>query len=154
MRLRPDLGGPAQPQQWRTLARRARNPQLDDSLPGDGAIEGPFIFRKAGFYYLFTSFDYCCRGPQSSYKMMVGRAASVTGPYLDRAGTPLAQGGGTLVLAGDRNWYGVDHNAVCTFDGTDYLVFHGYDAADKGHSKLRIEKLRWDADGWPQVAGK
>lgn len=128
--------------------------ELDDSLPGDGAIEGPFIFCKAGFYYLFTSFDYCCRGPQSTYKMMVGRAASVTGPYLDRAGTPLAQGGGTLVLAGDRSWYGVGHNAVCTFDGTDYLVFHGYDAADKGHSKLRIEKLRWDADGWPQVAGQ
>ncbi|WP_345059844.1 arabinan endo-1,5-alpha-L-arabinosidase [Hymenobacter glaciei] len=152
VQLRPDLTGPAQPEQWRTLARRPRNPQLNDSLPGDGAIEAPFLFRKGGYYYLFTSFDYCCRGPQSTYKMVVGRAKALTGPYLDKAGLPLEQGGSSLVLQGDKNWYGVGHNAVATFDGTDYLVFHAYDAADKGRSKLRIEPLRWDAAGWPMVA--
>ncbi|RZK92648.1 MAG: arabinan endo-1,5-alpha-L-arabinosidase, partial [Hymenobacter sp.] len=122
-----------------------------DSLPGDGAIEGPFIFRHGEFYYLFVSFDYCCRGPQSTYKMMVGRARAVTGPYLDQAGTPLEQGGGTLVLQGDANWYGVGHNAVATFDKVDYLIFHGYDAHDQGRPKLRIEPLTWSAAGWPQV---
>ena len=151
VQLRSDLTGPAQPEQWRTLARRPRNPQLNDSLPGDGAIEAPFLFRKGGYYYLFTSFDYCCRGPQSTYKMVVGRSKSLTGPYLDKAGRPLEQGGGSLVLEGDKNWYGVGHNAVATFDGTDYLVFHAYDAADKGRSKLRIEPLGWDAAGWPVV---
>ena len=152
VKLRPDLTAPAQPEQWRTVARRPRDPKLNDSLPGDGAIEGPFIFKKNGFYYLFTSFDYCCRGPQSTYKMVVGRAKEISGPYLDRAGLPLEQGGGTLVLAGDKNWFGVGHNAVCTFDNADYLVFHGYDAADRGRPKLRIEPLAWDQDGWPAVA--
>ena len=151
VQLRPDLTGPAQPEQWRTLARRPRNPQLTDSLPGDGAIEAPFLFRKGEYYYLFTSFDYCCRGPQSTYKMVVGRSKALTGPYLDKAGLPLEQGGGSLVLEGDKNWYGVGHNAVATFDGTDYLVFHAYDAADKGRSKLRIEPLAWDTAGWPVV---
>lgn len=151
VKLRPDLRAPAQPEQWRTLARRPRDPRLNDSLPGNGAIEAPFIFRKGEYYYLFTSFDFCCRGPQSTYKIMVGRAKAVTGPYLDRAGVALDQGGGTQVLAGDKNWFGLGHNAVCTFDQVDYLVFHGYDAADKGHSKLRIEPLGWDAAGWPVV---
>ena len=151
VKLRPDLKAPAQPEQWRTLARRSRDPRLNDSLPGNGAIEAPFIFRKGEYYYLFTSFDFCCRGPQSTYKIMVGRAKAVTGPYLDRAGVALDQGGGTQVLAGDKNWFGLGHNAVCTFDQVDYLVFHGYDAADKGHSKLRIEPLGWDAAGWPVV---
>ena len=151
VKLRPDLRAPAQPEQWRTLARRPRDPRLNDSLPGDGAIEAPFIFRKGEYYYLFTSFDFCCRGPQSTYKIMVGRAKAVTGPYLDRAGVALDQGGGTQVLAGDKNWFGLGHNAVCTFDQVDYLVFHGYDAADKGHSKLRIEPLGWDTAGWPVV---
>jgi arabinan endo-1,5-alpha-L-arabinosidase len=152
VQLRPDLTGPAEPAQWRTLARRPRTAALTDSLPGDGAIEGPFIFRRDGYYYLFVSFDYCCRGPQSTYKMMVGRAKAVTGPYLDQAGTPMEQGGGTLVLQGDANWFGVGHNAVATFDKVDYLVFHGYDGHDKGRPKLRIEPLAWSADGWPHVA--
>lgn len=151
VQLRPDLTAPAQPEQWRTLARRSRDPKLNDSLPGDGAIEAPFIFKKGTYYYLFTSFDYCCRGPQSTYKMVVGRSKSITGPYIDKANTSLEQGGGTLVLAGNSQWFGVGHNSVYTFDGTDYLVFHGYDAADKGRSKLRIEKMSWDAEGWPVV---
>jgi arabinan endo-1,5-alpha-L-arabinosidase len=151
VQLRPDLTAPAQPEHWRTVAARPRDPKLTDSLPGDAAIEAPFIFKKNGYYYLFTSFDYCCRGPQSTYKMMVGRSKSVTGPYVDKAGTGLEQGGGTLVLEGDKNWFGVGHNSVYTFDKTDYLVFHGYDAADRGRSKLRIEKLGWDSDGWPVV---
>ena len=154
VQLRPDLGGPAEPAQWRTLARRPRNQALADSLPGDGAIEGPFIFRRGEYYYLFASFDYCCRGPQSTYKMVVGRARALTGPYLDQAGTPMEQGGGTLVLQGDANWYGVGHNAVATFDKIDYLIFHGYDAHDKGRSKLRIEPLAWSPSGWPTVAAK
>ncbi|MDB5234595.1 MAG: transporter substrate-binding protein [Hymenobacter sp.] len=154
VKLRPDLTAPAQPEQWRTIAHRPRDPKLNDSLPGDGAIEGPFIFKKGGFYYLFTSFDYCCRGPQSTYKMMVGRATNITGPYLDRAGLALDQGGGTLLLAGDSKWFGVGHNAVATFDNVDYLIFHGYDAAERGRPKLRIEKLGWDKDGWPVVAAQ
>ena len=154
VKLRPDLTAPAQPEQWRTVARRPRDPKLNDSLPGDGAIEAPFIFKKDGFYYLFTSFDYCCRGPQSTYKMVVGRAKDLTGPYLDRAGLPLEQGGGTLVLAGDSKWFGVGHNSVYTFDKTDYLVFHGYDVSDRGRPKLRIEKLAWDKEGWPAVAAQ
>jgi arabinan endo-1,5-alpha-L-arabinosidase len=152
VQLRPDLTAPAEPAQWRTLARRPRTATLPDSLPGDGAIEGPFIVRHGGYYYLFTSFDYCCRGEQSTYKMMVGRAKTLTGPYLDQTGTPLEQGGGTLLLQGNADWHGVGHNAVATFDGTDYLIFHGYDAHDHGRPKLRIEPLAWTADGWPTVA--
>ena len=30
---------------------------------------------------------------------------------------------GSIVLEGDKNWNGVGHNAVVSFDGTDYLVF-------------------------------
>src|SRR5690606_10256479 len=67
-------------------------------------------------------------------------------------GVSMAGGGGNLLLQGDRDWYGVGHNAVYDFDGTTYLVFHGYDASDNGRSKLRIGKLVWN-NGWPEVAG-
>lgn len=67
----------------RTIAsRRSSNPSIK---AGSNAIEAPFIFRHAGYYYLFVSFDYCCRGAKSDYKVAVGRSKSVTGPYLDQS---------------------------------------------------------------------
>lgn len=151
VKLAADRLSIASPQEWFTVAARTRDALLPDSMPGNGAIEAPFIFRKNGYYYLFTSFDHCCRGEKSTYKIMVGRSAKATGPYTDQAGVPLAKGGGTLVLAGDTRWHGVGHNAVCTFDGTDYLVFHAYDATDAGRSRLRMEKIRWNEAGWPVI---
>jgi arabinan endo-1,5-alpha-L-arabinosidase len=135
------------PDQLPTIARRGG---ADTANP----IEAPFIFRRKDYYYLFASIDYCCKGVNSTYKMVVGRAKEVQGPYLDRQGVPMAEGGGTLLLEGNKDWYGVGHNSVYSFGQKDYLIFHGYDAADNGRSKLRMETLSWDKAGWPQVNAK
>lgn len=151
VQLNDDFSTIAQPEHWYTLASRPREFGMSDSSAGNAAIEAPFIFKKAGFYYLFVSFDYCCRGENSTYKIMVGRSENITGPYLDKEGRKMTAGGGSLVLEGDIHWHGVGHNAVYTIGNEDYLIFHGYDAADKGKSKLRQEKLTWE-NGWPEVA--
>lgn len=117
---------------------------------GGNAIEAPFIFKHDQYFYLFASIDYCCKGPKSTYKMIIGRSKKLQGPYLDKEGIAMNKGGGSILLAGDKEWYGVGHNGVSTFDGVDYIIFHGYDAADRGISKLRIERLDWD-DGWPVI---
>jgi len=143
-----------------TIASRKKslkdpNPPAIDNNPvdaGGNAIEAPFIFKKGKYYYLFASIDYCCKGVNSTYKMIVGRSETIPGPYLDKEGRNMATGGGTILLQGDKNWHGVGHNAAYTFNGTDYLIFHGYDAADEGKSKLIIKKLAWDNNGWPVVA--
>lgn len=162
-KLKPDLLTlDADPATLPTIATRKTNPTgpnppAPEGNPvdaGGNAIEAPFIFQHAGYYYLFASIDYCCRGPKSNYKMIVGRAQAVTGPYIDRAGVRMDHGGGTLLLAGDAHWYGLGHCGVYDFDGTDYIVFHAYDAADQGKPKLRLEKLQWDAEGWPVVAAE
>lgn len=150
VKLSNDLTSVAQPEEWYTVAARERNFLLPDSVAGDAAIEAPFIFKRDNYYYLFVSFDYCCRGEKSTYKMMVGRSEKIQGPYIDFDGVAMNLGGGLVVLEGDKNWHGVGHNAVASFNGTDYLVFHGYDAKDNGKSKLRIEKLGWK-NGWPFV---
>jgi arabinan endo-1,5-alpha-L-arabinosidase len=162
VRLRPDRLSLAEDiDHLPTIASRIRepgasNPPSPEGNPvaaGGNAIEAPFLFKHGGDYFLFASIDYCCRGAQSNYKMIVGRGPDARGPFKDRAGVDLAHGGGTLLLAGDSHWYGVGHNAVCTFDGADYLIFHGYDASDpKGRSKLRIERITWDDGGWPTVS--
>lgn len=152
VKLNQDLKSIAEnPQEWHTIARRPRTFELDERDPGDGAVEAPFIFEKGDYYYLFASFDLCCRGENSTYKMVVGRSKELTGPYLDKEGKSMTQGGGSLVMEGNENWFGVGHNSTYTFEGQDYLIFHGYDANDGGKAKLRIEKLSWDENGWPVV---
>lgn len=130
------------------------NPPSIDNNPvdaGGNAIEAPFIFKKGKYYYLFVSIDYCCKGVNSNYKMIVGRSKKVQGPYLDKNNTSLANGGGTLLLEGDKDWPGVGHNAVVTIDDDDYLIFHAYYAKENGRPKLRIEKLVWSKK-WPEIA--
>lgn len=129
-----------------TIARRKKQ------ISPENAIEAPFIFQRGKYYYLFASIDFCCKGPKSTYKMIVGRSEHIKGPYLDKDGISMTNGGGNLLLQGDEHWHGAGHNSVYDFDGTSYLVFHGYDVSDNGRAKLRIEKLHWN-EGWPEVRG-
>jgi arabinan endo-1,5-alpha-L-arabinosidase len=177
--LAPDLLSVAEPPAWHTVAARHRywklderdagdsaNPELDyESLyPEDivemnrasesGAIEAPVIFRRGAYYYLFVSWDRCCRGVNSTYKVVVGRSEAVEGPYLDRAGEELTHGGGSIVTLGfpeSERWAAGGHNDVVSLDGTDYLVFHAYDRTDDGRSKLLLREIYWDDYGWPTV---
>jgi arabinan endo-1,5-alpha-L-arabinosidase len=139
----------AEPQEWHSIARRPRSDSTAGLSAGNGAIEAPFIFKKGDYYYLFVSIDYCCKGAQSTYKMVVGRSKKLQGPYVDKNSVEMASGGGSLLMEGNADWHGVGHNAVYAVDGKDLLIFHGYDAKDRGRSKLRIEELVWDNDGWP-----
>jgi arabinan endo-1,5-alpha-L-arabinosidase len=118
--------------------------------PVEGAIEAPFIVRHNGYWYLFVSFDFCCRGVNSTYHVVVGRSRKVTGPYLDKQGKSMTEGGGSVVIeATTPNWRGPGHQAVLQDKSGDYLVFHAYDGTT-GRSELKISTLVWE-DGWPKV---
>jgi arabinan endo-1,5-alpha-L-arabinosidase len=119
---------------------------------GGGAIEAPFIVRRCNYYYLFVSFDSCCRGADSTYNIRVGRSENVLGPYVDEAGEAMLDGGGTLLVSGNDTWKGPGHNAVIFVGDAAYNVYHAY-AASNGAATLRISELVWDAEGWPISAG-
>jgi len=116
-----------------------------------GAIEAPFMIERNGYYYLFTSFDYCCRGASSSYYIVVGRSRDVTGPYVGRDGKSQMDGYGTVVIQGNRRFRGPGHQAILRDGDRDYLVYHAYDAERDGRPTLRIAPIEWTADGWPTV---
>jgi arabinan endo-1,5-alpha-L-arabinosidase len=137
-----------------SLASRAM-PNLPEppkpGLPADWqAIEAPFIVRHADYYYLFVSFDLCCRGTKSTYRTMVGRSHQVTGPYVDVDGKPMLGGGGTQLLAANSRWLGPGGESVLQRPEGDILVFHAYDAVT-GKSALQISTLTWK-NGWPHAA--
>jgi len=140
----------------RTYALASRKPPQEPEpakpgLPPDWqAIEAPFVVHHDGYYYLFVSFDLCCRGLNSSYRTMVGRSSQVTGPYVDRQGVPMLQGGGTSLLVANQRWLGPGGESVLQRTEGDLIVFHAYDAVT-GKPALQISTLAWK-DGWPHAA--
>ncbi len=119
-------------------------------LPPDWeAIEAPFILHHGGYYYLFVSWDLCCRGLKSTYRTMVGRSREITGPYVDRAGKDMKKGGGTPVLAANHRWLGPGGESLYSGKDQTIMVFHAYDART-GKPALQISTVAWN-DGWPQV---
>ena len=154
-RLDPATGKPAasDPTLY-SLAQRVAPPTPEPPKPGLPAnwqaVEAPFIVHHGDYYYLFVSFDLCCRGTRSNYRTMVGRAREVTGPYLDQAGTPMLKGGGTQLLFANDRWLGPGGASVLVQPEGDYLVFHAYDAIT-GKPALQISTITWQ-DGWPHAA--
>lgn len=136
--------------QWPAGKRSADRNRLhlaDRKLPLN-AIEGSAVVRHGGWYYLFTSWDRCCLGVRSTYRIVVGRSKAVVGPYVDRDGHDLMNGGGTTVLASAGNQIGPGGESIA--DGV--LAYHYYDATANGAPRLGLRTLSWTADGWPQLA--
>lgn len=130
-------------EQPRTIARRVTGGR-------ENPVEAPFVFRHDGWFYLFVSWDYCCRGMESTYKVAVGRSRTVAGPYLDREGKDMADGGGTVFIEGDKRHYeALGHSAAYRFGDEDIFICHGYSIADDGASVLVRKKISWTPDGWP-----
>ncbi|MBR6198039.1 MAG: family 43 glycosylhydrolase [Bacteroidaceae bacterium] len=115
---------------------------------GENAIEAPFIFYHNGYYYLFVSFDYCCRGQASTYKTVYGRSKKVTGPYVDKDGKRMEYGGGTLLYGPDDEHFGIGHCSAYEFDGKCYFLSHAYVKDQNGAAKLFIRPMNFDKDGW------
>ncbi len=133
-----------------SLCSRPRHGE-QQTPPLQGAVEAPFIIKHGKYWYLFASFDLCCRGADSTYNIVVGRAKKITGPYVDKDGKSMLEGGGSVVIeATTPNWRGPGHCAVFSEKGTDYLVFHAYHG-ETGRSELKISTLAWEK-GWPMAA--
>lgn len=154
VRLKKDMRTPVGKPQTIARRRAPRTIAHHDTEPGveagNNAIEAPFLVRHDGWYYLFVSWDLCCRGLNSTYKTAVGRSRKIGGPYLDRDGKPMLEGGGTLIAGADDRYCGVGHCAV--YEQSDGWVFlaHAYDREANGASKLYLRPLVWE-DGWPVV---
>ena len=140
----------AEREQARPKVNPPKNPTSD--YAGPNAIEAPFIFKHDGWYYLFVSWDYCCQGSKSNYRVAVGRSKTVDGPYLDSKGIDMRYGGGNLFLEGDKKEFeAAGHCAVYSFNGQDIFICHGYSIAHQGASILIQRPVIWTADGWPTL---
>ena len=120
-------------------------------------VEGAWVVRRDGWYYLFYSGDNCC-GAKANYAVMVARSPSATGPFetLEQArGTPES-----IILGKFGKWVAPGHNSVITDErGQDWMLYHAVDAdrprvkpADDVNTRraMLIDRIEW-RDGWPVV---
>jgi arabinan endo-1,5-alpha-L-arabinosidase len=137
-----------------SLATRAKPEHFDPPPPGlppnYEAIEAPFIVHHGDYYYLFVSWDLCCRGTKSTYRTMVGRSREVTGPYVDSNGEKMMDGAATPLLSANQKWLGPGGESILMQKDGDIIVFHAYDATT-GMPSLQISTLTWAGD-WPHAA--
>lgn len=128
-----------------------------------GGFEGSYIIKKDGYYYYFGSHGTCCAGTDSSYNVAVARSTSITGPYMDAQGRPIAYNNnnyGTTVVRADHEggdpFAGPGHCSIFQDDRGDYwMVYHAYVERDNYATRhLMMDRLLWDDNGFPYVEGK
>lgn len=119
--------------------------------------EGAYLHWHDGYWYLFAS-----AGLYSNYtyKIVVGRSASLTGTFVDRNGAPMLEGNATVVMSSASGdvLYGPGHNAEIITDrrGQDYIFYHCHCSTLSSSGDDRygcLQRIYWDADGWPYVTG-
>jgi arabinan endo-1,5-alpha-L-arabinosidase len=142
-RLNPDTG---------LLAGRGGTPQHLADRSSGSAIEAPYIYERDGSFYLFVNWDSCCR-PEvfHTYNIRVGRSDNPLGPFVDRNGMRMDNGGGTLFLGTEDTFIGPGHASIFTDEGVDWFGYHYYDGADNGRSKYNLRTVYWDNEGWPVI---
>jgi len=139
LQLNPATGMPVPPPRLVSLAETA----------APDAEEGAYVVPRGGYYYLFVSSGVCCKGIGSSYQVIVGRSARITGPYVDPNGTLMTAGGGMELLGSDEGMIGPGSPSVYVSSSGDLMDYHYYDAWDNGNPWIQVRPLLWTSAGWP-----
>lgn len=108
-------------------------------------IEGPYVLRRDGWFYLFYSGNACC-GRECNYALGVARSRKLLGPYEKNPNNP--------ILPGNEQWKCPGHGTMVEGpEGRWYMMYHAYAADDfvyVGRQAL-VDEVVWGSDGWPTM---
>ncbi|MBA3767192.1 MAG: family 43 glycosylhydrolase [Acidobacteria bacterium] len=124
-------------------------------------IEGAWVIKRQGFYYLFYSGDNCC-GDKAHYAVMVARSRSATGPF-----ETLAQASNkpnSVILERNERFVAPGHNSIVTDSaGQDWTFYHAIDSknrllnnsigGDRDVRRIMLMDRVVYRNGWPQIEG-
>jgi beta-xylosidase len=110
-----------------------------------GVVEGPFILRRHGWFYLFYSGNGCC-GTDCSYALGVARSRSLLGPWEKNPANP--------ILAGNETWKCPGHGSIVQDQqGRYFFLYHAYSTAGTiftGREGM-LDEVKFGADDWPTI---
>ena len=129
---------------------KVRSGSSTTKLAGGGHSdwEAPYIIKEGNYYYFFANRGKCCQGSNSTYTIVMGRSTNIRGPYYDRNGVNLNNGGGTLALGHSGKYHGPGHFGLLRENGSNFVSIHYYDLEDNGNAKLDILNMGF-SNGWP-----
>ena len=116
-------------------------------------VEGSFVCKKDGYFYLFCSKGRCCEGLKSTYHVVYARSESMLGPYMTKSGGKALNGAFDTLLQGNSFVVGPGHNARFITDdkGQDWMIYHGYLRSDPQMGRITyLDPVYWK-DGWPYI---
>ncbi|KAH0293973.1 endo-1,5-alpha-L-arabinosidase, partial [Aureobasidium melanogenum] len=125
------------------------------------AEEGAYLSRHDSWYYLWYSHGSCCGynvsalpAPGKEYSIRVGRSRSATGPFVDRNGVDLKNGGGYIIYGSHDYVYGPGGQGVLSdYHGRDVLYYHYVNTIQNPMYLDELKLLGWDyidyVEGWP-----
>lgn len=109
-----------------------------DGHAHDETLEGPKLYKRSGYYYVFAP----AGGVKPGYQL-VYRSKSIYGPFERRM--VLAQGATAINGPHQGAW-------VDTAEGEDWFL-HFQDRGAYGRVVL-LEPMQWSTDGWPRIGDK
>ncbi len=138
-KLKPDMrsfdGEPIQ------YFKNPRNPNPPQGLV-QRCMEGPYLFKRQGTYYLMYSDDMC---QDSTYNVKYSTSKSPTGPFAyDPARNPI------LETTDDGTVDGPGHHSILVDGDKVFIVYHRHDNPhdpDGAHRQTCIDELHFNADG-------
>jgi arabinan endo-1,5-alpha-L-arabinosidase len=147
---------------FRAGSRPTELVSADKNVPFQTLVEGAWVVRRAGWYYLFYSGENCCHGPlqEIKYAVMVARSKQSNGPFETYARATGAKD--SAILRRNERWIAPGHNSVFTDDaGHEWMAYHAIDvnrpylqteiAGDRAVRRVMlIDRVEWRG-GWPHV---
>lgn len=110
-----------------------------DITPGEDYVEGSFMVKRKGIYYLMWS-EGDWTGPE--YRVAYAMASSPSGPF---------EPAGRILQQDTKIAKGAGHHSVVNIPGTDdwYIVYHRrpLQSNDGNHREMAIEHLYFNEDG-------
>ena len=110
-------------------------------------IEGAYVLRRDGYFYLFYSGNACC-GRSCDYALGVARSKTLLGKWEKNPANP--------ILAANETWQCPGHGSVVeTPDNRSFLLYHAY-GKDSGAFNIgreaMLDEVKFE-NGWATING-
>lgn len=108
-------------------------------------VEGPNVFRRGDYWYMFYAADSCCT-KTCDYKVGVARSKNLAGPWEKNPNNP--------IISGNDAWKCPGHGTVVTDEkGNQVFMYHAYNAKDSVYvgRQAMADVIEWQSNNWPVI---